>query len=97
MARSKFIEGKVVYQREPAVRVYHARQYMYADGRLTLHAAEQRVPGERPLPPDALKRLATPGSTRAQQTGSRVRPTRKQTRSGMRILKQTLKRIWKRL
>lgn len=76
LARSKFIEGKLVYQREPATRVYYARQYLYADGRLTLHAAEQRVPGERALPPDALKRLATmvasPEAGTAAATGHQV-------------------------
>ena len=57
LARSRYMEGKVVYQKDPTTAAYHARQYLVSDGKLTLHPAEQRVPGDKALCPDTLKRL----------------------------------------
>ena len=54
-ARSKFILGKIVYQRDPESSRFYARPYAYKDGVLSvpMEGPEETVP--RVLPPDRIK------------------------------------------
>merc|ERR1712008_292823 len=55
-ARSKYLRGKLVYQRDPTAPSYFARPFSYKDGVLSVAsgaAFEERV--ERVLPPDSIK------------------------------------------
>ena len=54
-ARSKFIKGKLVYQRDPAVPAYYARPYGYRDGVLHVPADATEEAVADVLPCDAIK------------------------------------------
>ncbi|EOD07509.1 hypothetical protein EMIHUDRAFT_438567 [Emiliania huxleyi CCMP1516] len=55
-ARSKYIKGKLVYQRDPTVPEYFARPYAYRDGVLSVppHAELEEAVAE-PMPTDAIQ------------------------------------------
>lgn len=57
-ARTKFIKGKIVYQRAPDESVYYARPYAYRDGVLSIPDGPEReepLPCAEPFPPDQIK------------------------------------------
>ena len=55
-ARSKYIKGKLVYQRDPTLPEYFARPYAYRDGVLSVppHAELEEAVAE-PMPTDAIQ------------------------------------------
>ena len=60
VARSKFVRGKLVYQRDPNVASFFARPYEYRDGHLAVPAgaaAEESLGCESAFPPNTLKRM----------------------------------------
>ena len=54
-ASSKFIIGKIVYQRDPASTLLYARPYAYRDGVLTVPAEGEEEEVESVLPSDRIK------------------------------------------
>jgi len=55
-ARTKFIKGKIMYQKDPEAAVYFARQYYIANNQLTLSAREETL-APSVLPGDEIKEL----------------------------------------
>ena len=55
-ARSKYVKGQIVYQKDPNAAAYYARPFAYRDGVLSVPAdarLEEAVPTV--LPPDRIK------------------------------------------
>lgn len=56
-AWSKYIKGKLVYQKDPAKSAFHFREYMIVDGKVSIAAEETESPFVSLTRDDAVKRL----------------------------------------
>jgi len=58
---SKYIKGRLIYQRDPKELVFYAREYMFKDGVMTFSDFEDR-PSSSLLPEDNIKELYEPNT-----------------------------------